>query len=331
MKNLLQKRWFYHSISWTLFFLLIWSSYQGTASNPEPVWEKLSRILPILVFMMISAYSSLFIHQRWFSKRNYVFFIGAFFILPALWSLIFTNLIFVLFGAELHSGFFQNYANFLVISSMAIGLRYLKRGTIDQYFLQEAKAQLLEHELNALKSQLNPHFLFNTLNNIYGTNLKNPEKGSEMILSLSELFRYQLESQKKDNVKLDDEIRFLNDYIELERLRLTSRNSINVNIELERPETLVAPMLFLPFIENAVKYGTYPSRNAVILIELKQNGKHISFRCDNPIFPDKQVVSTQTGLQNVKRRLEILYPGKHQLEILKTNSTYSVQLNLELV
>ena len=330
MKKLLQQRWLYHAFTWIAFFSLIWMSYDDSSSPKEASFDKFFNITPIILFMMIAAYSALYIHDKWFTKRKYAAFFTAFLALPLVWSLLFTWGIQWLFGADMNSGFYQNYVNFLVIACVSLGLRYLKRGTIDQFFLQEAKSQLLEHELNALKSQLNPHFLFNTLNNIYGTNLKDAEKGSEMLLSLSELFRYQLESQKKDVVKLEDEVLFLHDYIELERLRLTEQNEIEFDVSLENESVRVAPLLFLPFVENAIKYGTFPSKKALILISLSQTGNTLTLSVQNPIFPNKQVVSTQTGLKNVKRRLEILYPGKHELKIQESPNEYQIILRLQL-
>jgi len=330
MKKLLQQRWLYHAFTWMTFYSLIWLSYDDSSAPKEETINKFINITPIILFMMIVVYSALHIHDKWFSKRQYLAFFTAFLALPLFWSLVFTWGIQALFAAEWDTGFYQNYVNFLVIASVSLGLRYLKRGTVGQFFLQEAKSQLLEHELNALKSQLNPHFLFNTLNNIYGTNLKDVEKGSEMLLSLSELFRYQLESQKKDVVKLEDEVMFLHDYIELERLRLTEQNEIEFDVSLENETVRVAPLLFLPFVENAIKYGSFPSKKALILISLNQTGNILTLSVQNPIFPNKQVVSTQTGLKNVKRRLEILYPGKHELKIQESSTEYQITLKLQL-
>ncbi len=319
MKEIFQKTYFYHVLAWLSVGLMIFG-----LSTP-------SALIPLTLFISImgGAYVGLFLHSYFFEGKKPVVFFAMLFVTPLLFAHIFEMIVSSL-GMELLMGYFQNYMNFLLVMGVAIGLRYLKRGTIDHLLLQEAREKLLESELENLKSQLHPHFLFNTLNNMYALNLKDAERGSEMILALSDLLRYQLETQRKQKVSIQQEIEFIENYLSLERLRLTKDNEIEFKVNVRNPALKIAPSLFMPFIENAVKYGVMAGSVSQITMELEQKENVISFRAENPIFKDKKVVSTGKGLDNIKRRLELLYPGKHRLEIRNNGEQFVVALEVSL-
>jgi two-component system, LytTR family, sensor kinase len=220
----------------------------------------------------------------------------------------------------------------VVMLFFSTAISYAYKGILLQIQYEKTKRRQVEAELKLLQSQVNPHFLFNTLNNIYAQNLVHQEEANEMILQLADLMRYQIESSKKNMVSIDDEIEFLENYIALEKKRSTDR--IKVSFAVDKTDNLtmqIPPMLFIPFIENAYKHGISAEGESVINIVLGVKEHGISFKIDNQIPVRKQIVkSTQTGLENIKKRLDLLFPNKHQLAITTDNQLYNVQLNIQI-
>jgi LytS/YehU family sensor histidine kinase len=219
-----------------------------------------------------------------------------------------------------------------LILFLSTAISYAYKGILLQIQYEKTKRRQVEAELKLLQSQVNPHFLFNTLNNIYAQNLVHPEEANEMILQLADLMRYQIESSKKNEVSIDDEIEFLENYIALEKKRSTDR--IKVSFAVEKVDNLtlnIPPMLFIPFIENAYKHGISAEGESLINIFLGITENGISFKLENQIPVRKQTVkSTKTGLDNIKKRLDLLFPNKHQLSIKTDNQIYNVQLDIQI-
>lgn len=186
-------------------------------------------------------------------------------------------------------------------------------------------------ELKLLKAQVNPHFLFNTLNNIYALSIGNSKQVPEMIMSLSEIMRYMLHDAKPLFVDIEKEISYLKSYIQLEKLRCENTERIESVFEVESNSFKLAPLLFIPFVENAFKHSRIvDSQGAWIKIKLMQNNGKVSFICENSI-PAKQFQKDQTGgigLENIKKRLKLIYPDKHELNIKTEKDIFSVSLEL---
>jgi LytS/YehU family sensor histidine kinase len=216
------------------------------------------------------------------------------------------------------------------VASLAIGLQYFKRGVINQYQLQELRTKNAIAETAALKAQLNPHFLFNTLNNIYAVNIAEPEKGSEMILELADVMRYHLQISKAQIIALAEEEQLIKSYIELEKLRINNNCKLAVNIDIDNTTARIAPLLLLPFIENAFKHGTHPVKACFINISLLVEGEDLLFEVKNSLINNKNVVKTNIGLQNTLQRLKILYPNRHEVSTNVTNGTYHTRLLIQL-
>jgi len=196
---------------------------------------------------------------------------------------------------------------------------------------QEIENEKLATELSFLKTQINPHFLFNTLNNIYSLAMVKSEATADAVLKLSSIMRYVLSETKHDTVPLDKEIQFVKHYIELQKVRLTDKVSIEFNVEGETEGKQIAPLLLIPFVENAFKYGVSTKENSKLLFELKTDAEKIYFNATNDkITYDKgHENNTGIGLKNTKRRLELLYPGKHTLNVLQQDKQFIVNLILE--
>ncbi len=320
MLDFLKKRWVYHSLIW--FGAILVSLYPEVLSTSketilEFLWAESFFLVPLISMVYINwwAKSVLFDQRKYLAY--FLFFISLILVFSYLfvyidnWDTLYLSLVNVTF--------------FLLFSS---GLQYFKRGIVNQYQLQELKAKTAETELNALKAQINPHFLFNTLNNIYGMNQIDSQKGSEMIIELADVMRYHLEFSKRGLVKIEDEIQLLESYIKLEKLRLHKNCKISIDFKKVNSDHLISPLIFLPYVENAFKHGTHPSRDCFIDISIKCMNGQIVFITENSQIKGKKVVKTNIGLKNTKRRLDLIYPNKHELIIEESESTYKVKLTI---
>ncbi|NTS39286.1 histidine kinase [Flavisolibacter sp. BT320] len=188
-----------------------------------------------------------------------------------------------------------------------------------------------------LRSQINPHFLFNALNTIYGTALQEgAERTSEGIEKLGDMMRFMLHENMQDKIALTREIEYLNNYISLQRLRTDAHSTINIEAHIEQPVTPVqiAPMLLIPFVENAFKHGISFREPSQIKITLEVNDKTLNFDVHNSKHErsenDPEKNKSGIGLNNVKQRLQLLYPRRHELIIRETGKDFFVHLTLQL-
>ncbi|WP_164851298.1 sensor histidine kinase [Larkinella soli] len=196
------------------------------------------------------------------------------------------------------------------------------------------KMCMKEMELSVLRSQLNPHFLFNTLNNLYGVSLHQPERTPDLIMQLSQLLRYQLDSTRRMWVPLTDELEFLESYIALESERVGSRCQVHfTGLAADRQPDgyVVAPMLLMPFVENAFKHGAAGISSCEVEIDIRLENGRLHLHVVNTVpCRARAPVSTGVGLDNTRQRLHMLYPGTHQLEIRSAPDRYVVDLFLPL-
>jgi len=189
-----------------------------------------------------------------------------------------------------------------------------------------------EMELNYLKEQVNPHFLFNSLNSIYGLSKSQSPETPDLVMQLSELMRYQLESAKEDRVSLKEELEFIENYLLLEEKRLSERCVIELLISEYNTELTIAPMLLIPFVENAIKHGAQ-STNEKSKIEVRAYLEETTFYFFVMNSKPKHVLKTHRmglGLENVKKRLNLLYPNLYALEILEKELEYRIKLSIRL-
>ncbi len=193
----------------------------------------------------------------------------------------------------------------------------------------EAQLKLKEQELEYLKIQIHPHFLFNTLNTIYGLSLSNSEKTPEMILQLSELLDYILYQTRKPLVQLKDEINHIKNYINLEKKRFQDNLTIDFNCS-EIPSNIeIAPMLLLPFVENSFKHGKNSDGKLKISIRLNLKNEFMEFEVMNSKDPAKLPSETKgIGLENIQRRLDILYGRSSELIVQNNRDSYKVFLKI---
>ncbi len=190
---------------------------------------------------------------------------------------------------------------------------------------EKAKTELLH-----LKSQVNPHFFFNTLNNLYGL-MEKDSKEREMVLKLSDMMRYSLYEGQKDWVSLKDELDYIQNYIELQEIRYHKKSDVRFAHNIENPDAGIMPLLFIILVENAYKHGLENlEKNAYIHLDLSEKNNELNFVIENN-FESKQAPNREgIGLKNLQRRLELVYPKKHELSFETAKNTYKVTLSLKL-
>ncbi len=200
--------------------------------------------------------------------------------------------------------------------------------TTQQRALQ-AEADKAVAELSFLKAQINPHFLFNILNNIYALAVTQHENTAGAILKLSNLMRYLTDEVKADFVALENEVAYIRDFIDLQRLRLSKKVKLDFIVDGNLENKKIAPLILITFIENVFKYGISNHLESVITIKLKAEEHQLVFLCQNPIIQTEAPMGRNgIGLTNTRDRLQFLYPGKHNLNISTEKDVFTVILIL---
>ncbi len=305
-----------HAIGWSVPFLL--SLYVS-----RDIENSFSNVLLGMSLFLLITYTNFYL-LRFFTQKKYF--------LYAVLALILV-LVISAFATYIHtpaSKFIINLNILTTVTILTTGLKFIKKAIIDQYEIQNLKAKQTQTEYNLLKAQVNPHFLFNTLNNLYALSLKKADELPDMLLGLSDLMRYQLDSSKEERVSLEKEIRYLENYINLERLRVKNNSMIKFNVSGYVLDKKVAPLLFIPFIENAFKYGISASKENLIIVDFKIFDNELNFTVKNNVSKTQENSYSGIGIENVKARLNILYKNKHDLAIVEKDNVFIVNLKLKL-
>ncbi|WP_271407077.1 sensor histidine kinase [Tenacibaculum soleae] len=259
-----------------------------------------------------------------------------FIVLSILYALVFSDVFKISGTSPITKGFLfiilgVYFIVFIVISIGLIMNNYkstLKNEDLKNKIL-ESQLQLKEQELKFLKMQIHPHFLFNTLNTLYGFALKKSDDAPEMILKLSNLLDYILYQVDKPLVFLEDEINHIENYISLEKIRFQESLSINFIKETDLKNIQIAPMLLLPFVENAFKHGSQINDILKINIYLKTTNDFLFFEINNST-KNNSTLKKGIGLDNIRKRLNMLYNNKYQLNIARNENLFNAQLKISL-
>lgn len=219
---------------------------------------------------------------------------------------------------------------FFLTMSLSIALQTAWRWRMTEKRALQAEAEKAQAELAFLKAQINPHFLFNTLNNIYSLAITRSEHTAVSIMKLSNILRYVTDEVKQDSVSLQQEIDCIQDYIDLQQLRLGKKTTVSFHLAGDPAPLSIAPLILMTFVENAFKYGVSSHQSSSILIDLQATGNQLVFSCSNALFPRKQTERTGVGIANTRQRLEHLYPNKYDLNISTDNNLYTVTLILKV-
>ncbi len=220
---------------------------------------------------------------------------------------------------------------FVAVWSLSTAICIIREWRRTESRMVQAEADKANAELSFLKAQINPHFLFNTLNNIYSLAITRNEHTAESIMKLSNIMRYVTDDVREDFVSLENEIECLRDYIDLQKLRLGRKMKVDFIVEGVVTGKKIAPLILMNFIENVFKYGISNHEPSDIVIRLSVQDNHIVFFCRNKLFETKHPSARAgIGLQNTRQRLQHLYPDKHFLNINTEDGFYTVQLTLQV-
>jgi len=331
-----------HMVGWLIFLAIPFLFFPEPPAELKQEYGKFS-LLPIFIsslFLILLFYINYFILiPKFLFTNRYIFYILSCTGCIALKSII---PIFLLLLSQNHPktlpmhhppvdkfvmqfAFSNSVLLYVVIILASIGLRLNKRWKLTEQ-------EKLKSELSLLKSQVNPHFLFNTLNSIYAETLGKADNASEMILKLSDIMRYTITEAHYDKVSLKKEFDYITNYIELQKLRLPPKINLVYHIKGEANESEIAPLLLIPFIENAFKHGVNSEQKSSIIVrlEIEFNQLHLSVS-NKKVDTEKTIIETTgLGINNTRQRLNLIYPGKHLLTINETESDYIVSLNINL-
>ncbi|NNE26727.1 MAG: histidine kinase [Saprospiraceae bacterium] len=338
--NLITKRAFYH----TLFWLCIGAGIYYLYNEGSPVDQGALLTGINLVFLALLVYFNLlYLIPNYLTKKKFLTYIGLLVLSALIISPLRDITFFFVFiddpvaqSAVVHlENQLLTFVGMLGISSSSTLLKITTEWLRDQRNVQVLETQTMQSELNFLKSQINPHFLFNTLNNLYALTLKKSEKAPEIVVKLSEMMRYMLYECNERNVPLEKEVNYLKNYLDLEKLRQGDDARISFQIHGEVTNQQIAPLLFIPFLENSFKHGlTNTIHEGYVNILLDVEEDHVRFEIENS-KPETLPAETHKksgciGLKNVRRRLNLLYPDQYDLILKDTPRSYSIALDLDL-
>jgi len=230
-------------------------------------------------------------------------------------------------------GFFSHLFSSLLLSGFAIGLGVMEKLKENEKKQKELEKEKLNSELAFLKNQVSPHFFFNTLNNIYSLIGIDGPTAQESVLKLSKLMRYLLYESEHGQTLISHEIEFMNNYIDLMKLRLSPRVDLKVDFPTEFTDCSVPPLLFVPFVENAFKHGISYREHSFIAIRMAIDDGKIQFFSENSIGKGSGADDLQhsgIGLENVKKRLTLLFPDRHLLKIEQDETAFRVNLFIQI-
>ncbi|KOS05679.1 histidine kinase [Flavobacterium akiainvivens] len=334
-KKIIENKW------WQEVFILVFSFILFTLNDWILIksWRGVSS--GAVYFLMLYGHAQLnryLLLPILFKKHKVLLYILATVVLAAVFSLILHKVAnfwiykncFLYKSAEQKSYVFQAatlVASLIcILSTILIFKFYRDRKNLDQEKLLYNQAQI-----NSLKEQLNPHFLFNTFNTLYGISLQFPDRTPELIMHVSQLMRYQLESNERKCVPVEDEINFIASYVQLEKERVGYRCNIEMMTDVDDEGAYkIPPMLLICFIENAFKHGTCSIEKCFVYIGITIKDGKLDLLVKNSV-PEKktEVVSTKIGIKNTIERLKLQYGSDYSLDITE-NATYTVHLQLQL-
>ncbi len=280
----------------------------------------------LLTIHLQIALHNVFLYERYFKHKKYLHYVIGFIIL---WfSFIAINL-FTSYNLVINKDVAMTVSLTFIFYIFGLGFYFVHKNIIERSLLFQNELLHKEEEIRYLKAQLNPHFLFNALNNLYGLALSSPAETPDKILELSELLRYQIESSQKEKVLLKDELHYIERYIQYE-LDRNNQLKIEFNKKGDPTNLMIAPLLFMPFIENAVKFSAETDAPCIV-IDLSISEKSVAFKISNNYKDsNKKISGTNTGIANTKKRLALVYENKYELFIQPENENYSVNLTLFL-
>lgn len=337
----LNRRPVYHGLFWlTLFGIMLWSNY---LKNGDLQMAMIDEAIHLLFYAFLVYANLLYLIPNYLAKHGFVYF-GLVIALCAIVTPIMVLVFYLKYFDEptyrvnLIEGQFLLFLGNLFVTLLSTVLRVIMDWWHYQTEKQVLLTQSMQSELRFLKSQINPHFLFNTLNNLYALTLKKSDKAPEIVLKLSEIMRYMLYECNERRVLLSKEIQYIHNYLDLERLRQPKEADIRFVTEGHISDQMVAPLLFVPFLENSFKHGLnhHVQGGGFVRLRLRVSGEDLEFFIENSkaaesVPRQNHPRSGGIGLANVRQRLQLLYPENHTLSVQDEPHRYAVTLYLKMI
>lgn len=317
-----------HFIYWIVAFVLLYFTVL--------VYESHSVALEVASFIILPAPVPVYLHlialKYCFEERRYLLYFFSLLVIVLVSGFVIEHVFYMIVrDPNSHTSGIATALFFILFTT---GFKYFTQGLKKQYLLQEAEFKRLQTELTLLKAQLHPHFFFNTLNNLYALSMDRSDLVPGLIIKLSSLMRYVLYSSRKKTVSLMEEIDFIKNYVELEKLRFGAKQDIRFQVDGEISEQKIAPLLLIPFVENGFKHGIMAmARGGYIRISSTIYDDRFLFTVENSKLgksSNNDDGNNRIGLENVKRRLELHYPETHKLFFQEEDDKYYVELIIEL-
>lgn len=324
----------YHILTWIIVTALLFLTSDHKTSVPHNLFYILYTAINICVFY----FTYFYITPYFIGNKRYL--PGTVILLTMLLTISFIKLVIAVYNSDIVMRYGDNLENVftkeqyftscIVITLFFMLLSYAFRLATNSYQMEQARKTLETEKLNAelafLKSQINPHFLFNSLNNIYSLAYQKSDKAPEAILKLSEIMRYMLYESNDDKVSLEDEINYLENYIDLQKLRVKEHVYLELKINVDNYQHRVMPLLVISFLENVFKHGVTTDKEHPIRITVEVQNSRLHFKAQNKKNKLNKDKTGGIGLTNLKRRLELGYPNKHTFNIQDNDDYYSSEL-----
>lgn len=341
---------FVHLMLWGLliFVLLMYPPLAGPENKlPHEFWLK--QTAHIILMMAAFYFNSAVLVPRLLVKNKTVPFIIALLIVCAMGSFLLARIdawlhigerMAHIFGRKPRPSTFMDHFGFitmLMILGVSTSITMVQRWSIDAKLRQEFETQRTVAELSFLKAQIHPHFFFNTLNSIYALTYVNVETSRQVLHKLSRMMRYLLYETEQGTTLLTKELAFITDYIDIMKLRLNSNTTVNFSMPLKVDEMPIAPMLLLPFVENAFKHGVDDVNPSTISIDVEQVTNGLELEIKNTLIThtasesSNELTGKGIGMANTRRRLDLLYEGKHALTVQRDEENKEYCLSLRLI
>lgn len=344
-----ERRWLSHILFWLSLLLIQSLGIESVYNGKEVFTHKSIMLIP----KMIAAYTLIYYQiPKFLYRQKYLLFLGSF----ILTSYVFTVLarILVVHGVEelirpkpfaqesvyeiltdIDALYARYYLGVYFPALIMLMLKLIKEKFNEKNEIRQLEKEKVSAELSFFKAQIHPHFLFNTLNNLYVLTLQKSDNASETVLKLSEMLDYMLYQCNDDRVTIDKEIKLIENYIDLEQLRYGERLKLNFNKAIDNSKTQIAPLILVSLIENAFKHGASGAiKNPHINIDIKVEKEQLFFSIYNTKAKleqeDKTNFKKGIGVTNTKSQLQLLYPNKHNLEIIDEELSYQVKLHIDL-
>lgn len=331
LKNIDIREWLFQSVFLSVLFLL----YAINRKSPTIETFEIVFFSQYVILALFIGY--VFIPKFFYTKKYVWFTLSVFMVILVAYvneEYILEPIFFKNKRGEHISSLYFTLLEFLPLIITMVSFKLAWDAIKKQSEVEQLQLLAQESELRFLKSQINPHFLFNNLNNLYSYAIENSPKTPNIILELSSVLRYMLYDCKEDFVPLIKEINHLKHFTALNELQIENRGKVTFTTSDIPSNFKIAPLILLMFIENAFKHSTSSQSDNIfitITIDVLENGQ-LNFNCKNSFLPNtnNQSLSKGIGLENVKKRLQLLYPDKHKLTIATNNTTFEVNLVLQL-